>query len=190
MRYKGVVKEWQADRGFGFLATAELEGDLFVHRSALPSPDAAWPGQVYSFEIEVDAKGRRQAVRLQRVELSLRRRPASARPRILFPVLVVMCLLLAGAWLYRRVLPAITPQATAPLASVTSAEQSSSTAPIRLFEVAPTAMATAFRCDGRIYCSQMHSCAEARYFLAHCPGVKMDGNHDGTPCEQQWCTTP
>lgn len=41
-------------------------------------------------------------------------------------------------------------------------------------------------CDGRTHCSQMHSCAEAQYFLAHCPGVKMDGNHDGEPCEQQF----
>ena len=43
------------------------------------------------------------------------------------------------------------------------------------------------RCDGRRYCVQMTSCAEARYFLANCPGVKMDGNADGLPCEQQWC---
>nr|WP_315227556.1 excalibur calcium-binding domain-containing protein [uncultured Albidiferax sp.] len=34
----------------------------------------------------------------------------------------------------------------------------------------------------------MTSCTEAKYFLAHCPGVKMDGNHDGVPCEMQWCT--
>lgn len=45
----------------------------------------------------------------------------------------------------------------------------------------------AYQCDGRTRCTQMHSCAEARFFLAHCPGVKMDGNHDGVPCEQQWC---
>ena len=45
----------------------------------------------------------------------------------------------------------------------------------------------AFKCDSRKYCSQMSSCAEATYFLANCPGVKMDGNKDGTPCEQQWC---
>lgn len=44
-----------------------------------------------------------------------------------------------------------------------------------------------FQCDGRTYCSQMTSCAEAKYFLSNCPGVKMDGNHDGVPCEQQWC---
>jgi len=47
--------------------------------------------------------------------------------------------------------------------------------------------ATAFRCDGRVYCSQMTSCAEATYFLKNCPGVKMDGDNDGIPCERQWC---
>ena len=46
---------------------------------------------------------------------------------------------------------------------------------------------TAFKCDGRQYCSQMTSCAEATYYLRNCPNVKMDGNHDGVPCEMQWC---
>ena len=58
--------------------------------------------------------------------------------------------------------------------------------------VAPTAQRDAeptnqFACDGRIHCSQMTSCAEATYFLRNCPGVKMDGDNDGIPCEQQWC---
>jgi len=44
-----------------------------------------------------------------------------------------------------------------------------------------------FKCDGRAYCSQMTSCAEATFFLQNCPGVKMDGNNDGVPCEKQWC---
>lgn len=43
------------------------------------------------------------------------------------------------------------------------------------------------RCDGRIYCSQMTSCQEAKFFLRNCPGTKMDGNNDGVPCEKQWC---
>lgn len=42
-----------------------------------------------------------------------------------------------------------------------------------------------YRCDGRIHCSQMRSCEEARYFLRNCPGTKMDGDRDGIPCEQQ-----
>lgn len=44
-----------------------------------------------------------------------------------------------------------------------------------------------FSCDGRQHCSQMTSCAEATYFIQHCPNTKMDGNHDGVPCEQLWC---
>ncbi len=44
-----------------------------------------------------------------------------------------------------------------------------------------------YRCDGRTHCSQMTSCAEATYFLKNCPGVKMDGDNDGIPCEEQWC---
>jgi hypothetical protein len=43
------------------------------------------------------------------------------------------------------------------------------------------------RCDGRTKCSQMTSCEEATYFLQHCPGAEMEGNHDGVPCERQWC---
>ena len=54
----------------------------------------------------------------------------------------------------------------------------------------PAAESPAFRCDGRQHCSQMRSCSEAKYFLAHCPGTKMDGDRDGVPCEEQWCTHP
>lgn len=43
-----------------------------------------------------------------------------------------------------------------------------------------------FSCDGRQHCSQMHSYEEAVYFLRNCPNVKMDGNHDGVPCERQF----
>ncbi|BAF72745.1 excalibur calcium-binding domain-containing protein [Sulfurovum sp. NBC37-1] len=43
-----------------------------------------------------------------------------------------------------------------------------------------------FRCDKRIYCSQMHSYKEAKYFLDHCGPVKMDGDRDGIPCERQF----
>jgi endonuclease YncB( thermonuclease family) len=51
----------------------------------------------------------------------------------------------------------------------------------------PRGAGTGQRCDGRQVCSQMTSCAEATWFLKNCPGVKMDGNRDGIPCETQWC---
>jgi hypothetical protein len=51
----------------------------------------------------------------------------------------------------------------------------------------PAAAVSQYKCDGRTYCSQMTSCEEATYFLRNCPGVKMDGDNDGVPCEEQWC---
>jgi Excalibur calcium-binding domain len=53
---------------------------------------------------------------------------------------------------------------------------------------APAPIAGGFTCDGRTHCSQMRSCEEAKYFLANCPGVKMDGDRNGIPCEKQWCS--
>ena len=44
-----------------------------------------------------------------------------------------------------------------------------------------------FSCDGKTRCSQMTSCAEATFYLQNCPGVKIDGDHDGIPCEDQLC---
>jgi hypothetical protein len=50
-----------------------------------------------------------------------------------------------------------------------------------------TAAESRFQCDGRVRCSQMTSCEEAEFFLDNCPGVKMDGDRDGVPCETEWC---
>jgi hypothetical protein len=66
------------------------------------------------------------------------------------------------------------------------AKQSAEPSAPFMLTTAPPPAAT-FLCDGRKYCSQMTSCQEATYFLKNCPGVKMDGNNDGVPCEQQWC---
>jgi hypothetical protein len=52
---------------------------------------------------------------------------------------------------------------------------------------APKPVSVRVKCDGRKYCSQMTSCKEAKSFLQNCPGVEMDGDNDGVPCETQWC---
>jgi hypothetical protein len=44
-----------------------------------------------------------------------------------------------------------------------------------------------YTCSGKIYCSEMTSCDEAKFYLRNCPGTKIDGNNDGIPCEKQWC---
>jgi len=43
-----------------------------------------------------------------------------------------------------------------------------------------------FQCEGKVYCSQMTSREEAEFYLDNCPGMKMDGDGDGIPCENQF----
>ena len=43
-------------------------------------------------------------------------------------------------------------------------------------------------CAGKVYCSEMTSCDEAKFYQRNCPGTKMDGDGDGIPCESQWCS--
>ena len=43
-----------------------------------------------------------------------------------------------------------------------------------------------YECDGRTYCSQMNSYEEAKFFLDNCANKKLDGDHDGIPCEKQF----
>jgi hypothetical protein len=69
----------------------------------------------------------------------------------------------------------------------TEVESPGSRAPQEAVTKPDASTVAAFKCDGRIYCSQMTSCAEAKFFLKNCPGTKMDGDNDGIPCESQWC---
>ena len=54
-------------------------------------------------------------------------------------------------------------------------------------QLAPAAASSAFKCEGKKYCSEMKSCDEAKFYLRNCPGVEIDGDGDGIPCESQWC---
>jgi hypothetical protein len=104
--------------------------------------------------------------------------------RRLFPILVVVALALGYSKFFQKSAVSkdlATESATDRLPSpevVGATDTSSRATPQR-----------SFQCDGRSNCSQMTSCEEATYFLQHCPGVKMDGDGDGVPCERQWCGT-
>ena len=50
-----------------------------------------------------------------------------------------------------------------------------------------TITTSTYTCQGKTLCREMTSCEEAIFYLQHCPNVKIDGNKDGIPCEQQWC---
>ncbi len=187
-RYSGKLKKWNAERGFGFIVADEGGQDFFVHISAF-ARDGRQPteGEVLNFEVELDRNGKRSAVRV--------RRPGDARPHVaprrpvqlstsgkdnstgFFGKLISVALVCALLWFgysqyasraatYASVLPA-------PPASLSSTK---------------LPVPSDFKCDGRNMCSQMTSCREATLFTQNCPGMKMDGNGDGVPCEQQWCT--
>lgn len=40
-----------------------------------------------------------------------------------------------------------------------------------------------FKCAGKHLCKEMDSCEEARFYLNKCGVSRLDGDHDGTPCE-------
>lgn len=177
MRMEGRLVKWNDERGFGFVSPAQGGSEVFVHVSAFPA-DGLRPriGERLSFEIETGRDGKLRATRLVCLDRQVRHSPrhdlpasrrASPRGGVRFLRLAVVVALLAFVYAgYSRL--AVPKRAVA--------------AP----EAAQTA-ATDFRCDGRTLCSEMKSCAEATFFLQNCPDVKMDGNRDGVPCEQQWC---
>ncbi|WP_281425989.1 excalibur calcium-binding domain-containing protein [Methylomagnum ishizawai] len=45
------------------------------------------------------------------------------------------------------------------------------------------ATAEAGSCSSKRTCGQMASCDEARHYLTDCGMSKLDGDHDGIPCE-------
>jgi endonuclease YncB( thermonuclease family) len=41
-----------------------------------------------------------------------------------------------------------------------------------------------FACGAKRYCGEMSSCGEAKFYLLRCGLSRLDGNHDGVPCEK------
>ena len=177
MRIHGTLTKWNDDRGIGFNTPAERSEEVFVHISEFPR-DGGRPriNEVISFETEPGPNGKLRAIRIMRPG----QRPAPLRPGA--KQRPGRTGGLAGALLGILAIAAIG------TCGYTKLNRSSLTAAaIPAHATAAPSPAGQFKCDGRTMCSQMTSCAEARYFLQHCPNTKMDGNNDGEPCEQQWC---
>jgi len=182
MRLTGTLKSWNDDRGFGFIAPTHGGAELFMHISALPR-DGSRPtvGERLTYEIGRNQSGKPHAINVLREALNSTKEPPHIRrfktkqnSSLLSKLLVLVVLLALGVFAYSQYKKQY---ASSPLQSH----------PLISKSPAPVGIAT-YKCDGRKHCSQMTSCAEAKFFLQNCPDTQMDGNHDGTPCEQQWCT--
>lgn len=182
MVLNGKLRSWNDERGFGFIAPRDGGREIFVHISSFPR-DGSRPtvGETVIYEIGRGKDGKPQAVNVYRQALgkpSTYPRPRLAtrhRTRFPAPLLFSLALLIVtgtfGYWKFNQ-------NITRPQTLSVKPPQEALT------------LSGSYRCDGRLYCSQMTSCNESKFFLKNCPGTQMDGNHDGVPCEQQWCTSP
>jgi cold shock CspA family protein len=178
-RFKGTLKKWDGERGFGFVTAEQGGQDVFVHVSAFPrNGQQPAVGELLSFEIERDREGRKRAVRVQRpgfVQPVSEPHPTRPRSRESTGHRLPVRSDSRSAWsLGTGIFAVLLVAAMGVLAYK--------------YYAAPPVRST-FQCDGRQHCSQMTSCTEARYFLKNCPSTLMDGDGDGVPCEQQLCTS-
>ena len=192
MRFEGILKSWNDDKGFGFINPSQGGQDIFVHISEYPRGRRPVLNESLTFEEELNPQGKKRAVNVQLVgkQRAAHQRGGGSRPvrvsrsgnsigsgrKMIVGLLLVALLGWQGFTYYQKVAPA----------HRTNVPALSASQP--LLDLAPSRTATAsYVCDGRQHCSQMRSCAEATYFLKNCPGTKMDGDNDGMPCEEQLC---
>jgi cold shock CspA family protein len=169
VRYQGEITSWKDDRGFGFITPSGGGAPVFLHISAFKKGQRRPIGnELVTYELLNDPN---KGFRAQHVVFFGVSQPSvRTKGRLtLKPLLVV--LLLAGIGIYAwqhlssnglKVLP-------------------------RVESMLGVQKTTKFQCQGKRYCSQMTSCEEATFYLKNCPGVEIDGDGDGIPCESQFC---
>ena len=193
MRVNGILRSWNDERGFGFIAPAQGGAELFVHISALPR-DGSRPvvGETVSFELGRGKDGRPQAINVIRLAVGADAKPSRGRTATrgsksalewLFAGLLLVLIVASGSWGYSAYRARAHRLHLETLPATTTVPES-----LHSGERGAQLSTPAYRCDGRTSCSQMTSCAEATWFINHCPGTQMDGDRDGVPCERQWCT--
>lgn len=183
MRFDGKLEKWNDDRGFGFITPLKGGEPVFMHISAFEGSGRPQVGEALTFEVEPAGDGKKRAVHVQRLAARMaaplprarepHRASAPRRRTALMPAALAALLIGGGGYGVMQFTQGRAPAAPA---------GGSVPVPTPARQASP-----AYRCDGRTHCSQMTSCEEAKFFLRNCPGVKIDGDGDGIPCEKQWC---
>ncbi len=185
-QYKGKLSTWKDDKGFRFIKPEKGKHDVFIHISALKKMSRRPViGDVILYQTSMDNKGKVRAVnaRIEGVKPIYRNAKQLTRNKnsgISFSqfgsvlpliIIVVSFLVYNGVFKdnrYNKVQPKYEREEAQPIYEPKEAQPE-------------------YKCEGKIHCSQMTSCEEATFYLDNCPGVKIDGDGDGIPCERQWC---
>lgn len=173
MRYQGKIKLWKGDKGFGFVSQNGGGNDVFLHISSFKNRTRRpVENDIVTYELVSDDKGRQQAKNVLFLGEKLSSKPHHLGQ--LKPFLIL--LIIIGFVVYIGYLRVIHPNSTI-----------SSTLYKVVGERSALTNKNNYQCAGKKYCSEMTSCDEALFYQENCSGTQMDGDHDGIPCEQQWC---
>lgn len=189
MRQQGKVVSWNDVRGFGFVVQNGQAEKLFLHARAFAHPSRRPNfGDVLTWTAVKDERGRAQACDVEFADAAARRvskldRHARGSRSWISTLLTAILFFAIVAVTVNR---------------YWTSERGSTDRAIGTYELSPkrtptpsavessTVTEESFRCEaGKQHCSQMHSCAEATFYVTHCPDTRMDGDHDGRPCEER-----
>jgi cold shock CspA family protein len=169
MNYKGKLIRWNEDRGFGFIKSDASNKEVFIHISALKQTSRKpLVGDLIHFDLVEgkDGKTRAENARIEGVTQINRARRKRSNKIYIFALLamVILC-----SYFFKFFMAG------------------SGSSQILNVKIDSVGNVSNFSCQGKQYCRQMNSCAEAIFYLKNCPNVNIDGDNDGIPCETQWC---
>jgi uncharacterized membrane protein YsdA (DUF1294 family)/cold shock CspA family protein len=107
MRFDGIIKSWNDERGFGFITPFHGDQEIFVHIKAFSSRSATpQVGQAVTFGVELNSEGKKRAKAVKPFQpgVPLRKRPRTnsaqkgAATYLAIPAFVTLYVVSAVLW--------------------------------------------------------------------------------------------
>lgn len=190
----GKIKNYNSDRGFGFIESDDTKSETFFHIKDFPKGQIPKIGEKITYSIR-QHENKLKAVNIVRLDVSSKIQHNKKRTYSSSDipseknsfVSLIFSIILIGAviyFIYGYISDAMhRSELTSQPVTMETIHIANQRSEIATQSTEPNHQ---FKCDGRIHCSQLSSKTEAKWFLNNCPGTKMDGDHDGDPCEQQF----